>query len=213
MELMINNIAVDTALFTANSSRVDFAAPVAVAAGDLVGFRTDLVVGGMTDARVAAIYRRTITGLKGDQGDPGAGETSFAAVAEVPGTQNINATTTVQFTTLDGNSEAGWALAANALSYTGTPSKVRLGLNLQLFGAVARAAPGFRIQRNGVDITSQVRHTYIRNGSGHNESSANMFFIDLNPGTNPSYTVVSQQLAGVGVVTCQEGDLTCEAVE
>lgn len=221
MELMINDVPVQTPNFTANNSIITFSQ--AVSAGDRLGFRTDLIVGTTTDVRVAAIYRQgvSISGIQGPQGIQGpAGNDGIAAVsighATVPGTQNINSVAgpqIVTLNTLDGNSGAGWSLAGNEITYTGTPQNVKLYFNFRFTSTGQRVAPEFLIYKNGVDMGYAPCETgYIRQQNTHDSASANATYADLNPGTNPSYSVfVRRGSTLTTATTCTDGGLFAEA--
>jgi len=72
IDIMINDVSAGTASFTSNGL-VTLGTPISVSAGDAIGFQTNTVVGTWNDVRVGVGIAQTITGLKGDKGDPGAG--------------------------------------------------------------------------------------------------------------------------------------------
>lgn len=119
------------------------------------------------------------------------------------GNLNTGVLTFSNFKTVDelGSTLGQFTLAANGITpnFTGV---VRIDFNAEIFGSVARAVVGFRWSHNG-SVGSWVRHTYIRNASGHTESSAN--FSTLIPVTSGQpIQIQHQNFAVTGTVTALE---------
>ena len=112
--------------------------------------------------------------------------------ATIDTSNNLNDGTTSRRTITAGTLGAGWSIATNALTYTGTPGAVLLEVNVSYTSVGVRAAPVVELWKGATKLA--MAHTgYIRNNSGHNESSSNFTFIDTSPGTNPAYHIQSSR--------------------
>lgn len=98
---------------------------------------------------------------------------------------------------------ANWAINGNGIQYTGTdPVFVRCSFSVHVGASVNRANMLLRCELNGTTPFGPIAaHGYIRNASGHNESSYSMpgTWIQLNQ--NDIVTIVSTQEAGGGNVS------------
>lgn len=87
--------------------------------------------------------------------------------------------------------EAGWSRAANVVTYTGTPDKVRgyVSLNAEDAGASNYwSRPQLNILRGGNIIAVVDDIVMQNNGAYDGDATLNGVFFDKNPGVNPSYT-------------------------
>ena len=116
------------------------------------------------------------------------------------GNLNTGVTTFNNFTTTDelGSTLGQFTFATNGVTplFTG---QVRIDFNIELIGSAARATIGFRWSHNG-SVGAWVRHTYIRNASGHTESSAN-FSTVINVVAGQPIQIEHDNFAGGGTVT------------
>lgn len=120
-------------------------------------------------------------------------------------TGNLNTGPVVfnSFKTVDelGSTLGQFTFASNGITplFTGT---VRVDFNAELNGAVARGVVGFRWSHNG-SVGPWVRHTYIRNSSGHTESSGNFSTVIAVVSGQP-IQIEHQNFAGGGTITSIE---------
>lgn len=120
-------------------------------------------------------------------------------------TGNLNTGPVVlnSFKTVDelGSTLGQFTFASNGITplFTGA---VRVDFNVELSGAATRATVGFRWSHNG-SLGPWTRHTYIRNASGHNESSAN-FSTVIPVVSGQPIQIEHQNFAGGGTVTSIE---------
>lgn len=130
--------------------------------------------------------------------------------------QNVNDNDVIDVTTqlVEGN----WAATAEGFVYNGSPSYTVINAaTKQTNGSGAqRPAPILSLQtRVGTDawVTVSTSATgYIRNASGHNESSNQIFYRHLNPPANSEYRLTSGIEAIAGVVNSNFGQFDLEAV-
>lgn len=142
------------------------------------------------------------------------------AKATVDTGQDVNDNDTINITAA--RLDTGWATASGGLGYTGDPDRVRIAAMVHQQdpgNAVARANPTLQVQRSNnaggtwADISPESATGYIRDATGHGESSNTVSFVDHAPGTNPIYRLVSRQESAEGdPVTVVSGQLACEAV-
>ena len=112
--------------------------------------------------------------------------------ATIDTSNDLNDGTTSRRTITAGTLGAGWSIATNALTYTGTPGAVLLEINVSYTSVGQRAAPVVELWKGATKLA--MAHTgYIRNTNGHNEASSNFTFIDTAPGTNPAYHIESSR--------------------
>jgi len=112
--------------------------------------------------------------------------------ATIDTSNDLNDGTTSRRTITAGTLGAGWSIATNALTYTGTPGAVLLEVNVSYTSVGQLAAPVVELWKGATKMA--MAHTgYIRNASGHNQSSSNFTFIDTSPGTNPAYHIESSR--------------------
>lgn len=115
----------------------------------------------------------------------------------------------------------GWSIAASEWTYTGAPDRVRIDAmirNIEGAVAVARANPSVILQKfDGVNWNeiAQSASGYIRDATGHGESSNTVSYIDQSPGVNPQYRLFSRQESADGDPTNSSAtsNMTLEAVE
>ncbi len=105
------------------------------------------------------------------------------------------------------NQTAGTLTTTTPLSFTGTPARVEITLNIHGMisntAAVARPAPVMELYR-GATLLLSIATGYIRDSNDHEESSYNAHFIDTSPGTDPVYTIQTRRDSTIsGAVTCQ----------
>jgi len=145
-------------------------------------------------------------------------DSTFLAAASVP-IQDVNDNGTLAITSE--RADTGWTIAGNVLTYAGTPDSVRItvmvkqaianGVNIQ------RPAPVLSLRKNGAAAGNEIANSatgYIRDATDHEESSNTIAIVDHNPGTNPTYTVATEQDSTQGgVVNSEIGHFTAEAVE
>ena len=116
------------------------------------------------------------------------------------GNLNTGVATFNNFTTVDelGSTLGQFTFATNGVTplFTG---QVRIDFNIELAGAVSRGVVGFRWSHNG-SVGAWVRHTYIRNASGHTESSANFSTI-INVVAGQPIQIEHDNFAGAGTIT------------
>ena len=139
-----------------------------------------------------------------------ASATRFLAGGGVTGDANqVNTVKTLTNTRAD----AGWALAGNIWTYTGSPDHVEINMNAWWNGDnIARIQPVLELLRNNV-VVATGSNTYIRGATGHDSSSITIAYTDLNPGANPNYRIRSQQGSTLGqVVTIDGSSLSLKAV-
>ena len=143
---------------------------------------------------------------------------SFGVFAPVEVGQNVNDNGPVNFDAAS-TAETGWAhtAATNAFTYTGNPNHVVISVMVHQEdpGGVsrARAAPTLILSRGGTAIAESATG-YIRDATGHGESSNTISFIDYSPGANPSYTITSTQESTEGdSVETVLGHFSAKAVE
>ncbi len=83
-----------------------------------------------------------------------------------------------------------------------------LSYNDSMAGSNDRVSPIIKVQVNGVDVSGAESKThYMRNTSGHDESSASLVFLLRNIAPNDIVTVTSQRDVGAGPVTLIEDAL------
>ena len=139
-------------------------------------------------------------------------ERSFLASADVD-TQNVNANATVNITS--NRLDNGWSVTGEAFEYSGSPDRVRVSAQVHQIvdSTTIRMAPRLDLLRNGVIVATSASG-YIRNGTGHQQSSNSITFVDPAPGTNPSYQLdcvrESNASANTNVVI---GSFGVEAIE
>ena len=120
--------------------------------------------------------------------------------------------------------DEGWRQAGNWLGFDGTPERVALSAMVRQDGGTAaareqRAAPQIRIERSndGGDTwpwsTVLSATGYIRDTTGHHQSSNTIAQIDRTPGTRPIYRLVFSE-GSTERDTCEvvEGVLDAEAL-
>ena len=87
--------------------------------------------------------------------------------------------------------DAGWSRAANVVTYTGTPEKVKgyITINAPDGGASSYwARPKLRVLRGGAIIAILDDLVMQQNGAYDGDATLNGVFFDKQPGANPAYT-------------------------
>ena len=117
---------------------------------------------------------------------------SYAVQLELKG--DINAVNTLlQIGELE--NEGKWSVSGTEIKYDGTPDKVQIFVNLYAqhpqSGLYARITPVVEILRNGVVIGQTAE--YQRHATGNDESDNSAAIMDMQPGTDPVYSLRSQQ--------------------
>ncbi|MCP4322156.1 MAG: hypothetical protein GY787_09945 [Alteromonadales bacterium] len=122
---------------------------------------------------------------------------------------NINSNTTLTFSGFDTSSlindyGADITVASNGLTFV-TGGRFRLDFNFFLTSNASRTNVLFRWAINGVEQRGRSAHNYIRNGSGHNESSSCLSeILDLSAGDVLTITCI--RLGGAGTVNVPAGE-------
>lgn len=143
---------------------------------------------------------------------------SFLAAADID-VQDINDNGVIDITSL--RTDSGWSFAANSFTYTGSPDHVDISAmckNLDPGGASrVRANPTMSLQKliGGAWVTQVESATgYIRDGTGHTESSNTISYTDESPGVNPQYRLLSRQESTEGdSVNSSLGKFSLKAIE
>jgi hypothetical protein len=141
-------------------------------------------------------------------------DVSFLVFAPVTTGQDVNDNGDLIFDATS-RSDTGWAHAGgtNSFAYTGSPDHIHITIMVKQTGAGGRANPTVQLLKNG-NLVAESATGYIRNGSGHNESSNTIAWIDPNPGTNPTYTLVTRQESNNGTpILTDIGHFSGKAVE
>ena len=117
---------------------------------------------------------------------------SYAVQLEIKG--DLNAVNTLlQIGELE--NEGQWSVSGTEIEYDGTPDKVQIFVNLYAqhpqSGLYARITPVVEILRNGVVIGQTAE--YQRHATGNDESDNSAAIMDMQPGTDPVYSLRSQQ--------------------
>lgn len=116
------------------------------------------------------------------------------------GNLNTGVATFNNFTTADelGSTLGQFTFATNGITpnFTGVAEVI---FNIELIGTATRAVPGFRWLHNGAN-GPWVRHSYIRNSSGHTESSVN-FTTQIPVTAGQPIQIQHDNFAGGGTVT------------
>jgi len=122
---------------------------------------------------------------------------------------NINSNTTLTFSGFDtspliNDYGADITVASNGLTFV-TGGRFRLDFNFFLTSNASRTNVLFRWAINGVEQRGRSAHNYIRNGSGHNESSSCLSeILDLSAGD--VLTITCLRLGGAGTVNVPAGE-------
>jgi len=95
----------------------------------------------------------------------------------------------------------GWAINGNGIQLTGPAALVRCSLSVHTTCAFNRGNLTMRLAVNGTPFGPIAAHGYIRNASGHNESSYSIpgTWISLN--TNDIITIQTLREAAAGTLT------------
>ena len=132
-------------------------------------------------------------------------------------TGNHNAANTV-LTVTETRADAGWSFpATNRLTFTGEPNYVELEINIASIQPLGdpqkqRVRPIVELLRNNTVIAISATG-YQRHVIDDASSSNNFPFRDVNPGTNPSYRLRTQQgNTMTEVVDVTLGSITAKAV-
>jgi len=138
---------------------------------------------------------------------------SFIAASTLSGDANAN---NVTLTKTQTRADSGWALAVNQWTYTGTPDHVIILGNYFVdepqSGTRARITPQLAIFKNGVEVYRTT--DYARHATGNSDNSNEAVWVDENPGTNPSYRLVSFQGGTQNdVINIDSGKVILKAVE
>ena len=133
-----------------------------------------------------------------------------ASVDVTTGTDVNDGTTAVRPITADVLG-AGWSVAGNALTYTGTPAFVALSVNVSFTAAGQRNAPIIEIH-SGAGKLAEARTGYTRNSNSHNSASGNISFVDTAPGTNPTYQIQSSRGSAITAAATVMAGSTMQAV-
>lgn len=145
------------------------------------------------------------SGLAGPAGQGGSAVTALVTGDGV----NINQTLSPMTLTTD-TLGAGWANASGVLTYTGSPTDVVVRVNLH--GAIGNTANAQRPaavvelwRSSGTPTMLTTMATgYIRDATDHEEASWSCSYLDMAPGTNPSYELRTRRdSTNAGAVTTQ----------
>ena len=143
-------------------------------------------------------------------------EEGFVASATVDAGQDSNTAGIAAISSV--RADTGWTVAGTTLTYAGSPHRVELTAMVRQNdggAGVARSSPELTLQRGGANIPGVTSASaYIRDATGHVESSNTIAFTDPTPGTNPSYSLGFAQGSGAGAVTpVVDGTFGAVAVE
>ena len=141
-------------------------------------------------------------------------ENSFLASALVD-VQDVNVNAQVNIS--DVRLDSGWTAPTDSLSYSGSPDRVRIYVNvnhgIDAAANIQRGNPLIILRRNSVEI-ARSSTGYLRDLDVHESSSNTISFVDPDPGTNPAYDLVSEQEGVVGVITSTpQSSFSAEAIE
>lgn len=127
---------------------------------------------------------------------------AFAQRVNTDITTNLNNLTSTEVP-IDGamiTNGTGWAINGNGIQLTGPDSYVRCTFNLHITASFNRANLTARFALNGTPLGPIAAMGYIRNATGHNESSLTVTtWIQMT--TNDIITVETLREAGAGTVT------------
>jgi len=128
---------------------------------------------------------------------------AFAERGNLDTTTNLNTAgaTEVPFDGAFFTSGTGWAINGNGIELTGPNSNVRIGFNLHVTSSNNRTNLLAQIALDGTPIGPIAASGYIRNATGHNESSLAIPGFWLPVTTGQVITVVTLREAGAGTVT------------
>ena len=151
---------------------------------------------------------------------PSTTNTSSSQVREVANAsidvQNVNEDDVIDVTTQ--LTEGDWVETAEGFLYSGSPTYTLINAHLKqsLTFVAQRPAPLLGLQtRVGTNawVTLAISATgYIRNTSGHRESSNTLFFRHINPPANSEYRLTSGVEALTGTVDSDFGQFDLEAI-
>lgn len=134
--------------------------------------------------------------------------------------QDVNDADVVDIDITNALLEGNWQDATNGgIQYIGTPDKVRIDATVAQSIAqnanVQRPNPILNIEKLIGGAWSQVATSatgYIRDATDHEMSSNTIWYIDINPGSNPTYRLSSDQESSQGgVVTSFSGQFYLKA--
>ena len=130
--------------------------------------------------------------------------------------QNINDNDVIDVTSA--LTEGNWTATAEGFLNSGSPDYTVINANVKftLASGAQRAAPLLGLQTRvgtGAWTTLYVSATgYIRNATGHTESSNQIFYRHINPPSNSEYRLTSGIDAAGGAVNSNFGQFDLEAV-
>lgn len=134
---------------------------------------------------------------------------------EVDGTTPTTTTGVNQTDHTSQRADTGWTVNLNTVQFTGTPDHIEFNVNLAFENENAgREAPIARFQRaNGLawDTLVIMATGYVRNATGHNDSSLHCQYTDHAPGTNPEYRIVLQRGGAASASVIDLGTLRAKA--
>ncbi|MDB4430957.1 hypothetical protein N9137_01050 [Pseudomonadales bacterium] len=142
-------------------------------------------------------------------------DASFIASAGVSGDGNQPNNI---LTLTENRADAGWVIAGNTATYTGSPDHVVIDAMAWYqetqSGALQRVQPVLELLKNGTIVPAKSETGYQRHISGTTESSNTIAYTDPSPGANPFYQLRAQQGSSQDdVIQVDLGHFTARAIE